>query len=53
MGLISKEVEITINGNTKRYEDLGYCIPKVFKNNRWCIDKNKKIKVKVSDLSAG
>lgn len=53
MGLISKEVEITINGNAKRYEDLGYCIPKIFKNNRWCIDKNKKIKVKVSDLSAG
>ena len=53
MGLISKEVEITLNvKQIKYYEDLGYEIPRYFhKHNGLCVKRGTKILVKVEDLS--
>lgn len=50
--IISKTVLITLNPrNIRHYESLGYKIPKYTDNkNRSCIQKETKIKVKVSDL---
>lgn len=51
--MISEEVEITLCGNVKRYENLGYKIPRIYKNYKWSIERGTKIKVKVSDLPNG
>lgn len=52
MGLISKEIEVTLGGsNIKYYEELGYKIPRI--KNKWGkvqIPRGTKIKVKVKDL---
>ena len=52
MGLITKEVEVTLNGkNLKHFESLGYEIPRsVDKFNRTRIPKGTKITVKTKDL---
>lgn len=61
MGLISTEVEVSLDGGCiKYYESLGYVIPrteKVYRNKkgnikdrRMTVSKGTKIKVKVSDL---
>lgn len=51
MGLISKEVEIVLNGNIKWYENKGYDIPKrIDKKGRLRTIKGVKILVSVSDL---
>ena len=55
MGLLSKEVEIGLNGKSiKYYENLGYEIPR-HKNKRgeMVVDKSAKIKVKTEDLTYG
>lgn len=53
MGLITKEVETTLNGGmVKYYENLGYEIPKRIDNqNRLSIPRNTKIKVNALDLT--
>lgn len=52
MGLISKEVEVALNSsNIKRYEDLGYEIPRY--KNKWgriSTPRGTKIKIKIKDL---
>lgn len=55
MGLISTEIEVTLNSsNMKYYEDLGYKIPKrKDKQGKYKTKRGTKIKVKVSDLSHG
>ena len=53
MGLISKEVEILLNSkNIKRYEDLGYEIPRYYNKHEktMCVKRGTKIKIKVEDL---
>ncbi|WP_455793600.1 HNH endonuclease [Clostridium butyricum] len=51
MGLISKEVEVTLNSmNIKYYEDLGYEIPRRRNNGRLSTPRGTKILVKVEDL---
>ena len=55
MGLISKEVEVTLNSmNMKYYQKLGYTIPKIKNKSRELTTPNgTKIVVKVEDLSSG
>lgn len=55
MGLITKEIEVVLNGsNIARYENLGYSIPR-YKNkqNKLSVKMGTKITVKVADLSEG
>ena len=53
MGLISKEIEISLsNNNIKHYEDLGYKIPRY--KDRWGnlrVKRGTKIIVKVEDFT--
>ena len=54
MGLLSTEIEIHLGSkNVKRYEELGYKIPRIYntKYGRWVLIKGTIIKVKISDLS--
>ena len=54
MGLITKEVEVTLHSKTtKHYEDLGYEIPRV--KGKWgiTVPHGTTIKVKVEDLTHG
>lgn len=55
MSLITKEVEVGLNGRTiKHYEKLGYKIPKyIDKRNRIKIKRGTKILVKIEDLQEG
>ena len=56
MGLITNEVEITLNNRTiKWYENKGYEIPKYYNKKRckYIIKSGTKIKVKVEDLTNG
>ena len=56
MGLITNEVEITLNNRTIRwYENKGYEIPKYYNKKRckYIIKSGTKIKVKVEDLTNG
>jgi 5-methylcytosine-specific restriction endonuclease McrA len=55
MGVITKEVEVTLNNNTFRYyENLGYKIPRYKdKRDKLKIKRNTKIMVKVDDLPKG
>lgn len=51
MGLITKEIEVTLSNNARYYEDLGYLIPR--KKDKWgsiTIPRGTKILVKVEDL---
>ena len=53
MGLITKEVEITLNGRTiSYYEDLGYEIPRYYDkhSHKWSIKRGTTIKIKICDL---
>ena len=52
--LLSTEVETGLNSKTaKRYELLGYHIPRVNKNGKMVIERGTKITVKVKDLLKG
>lgn len=54
MGLLCTEVEITLVGvNIPYYKNLGYKIPKVKKNNVFCVPRNTKIKVNINDVPHG
>jgi len=55
MGLITKEVWVTVGGpSTKYYEELGYKIPKTKdKKNRMVVVKGTKILVKTEDIFKG
>ena len=53
MGLISKEIEVSIGNNAKYYENLGYAIPRRKQYGKVSIPKGTKIKVKVEDLPKG
>ena len=49
--LLSKEAETGLDGtNIKRYEDLGYNIPRRINNWKECVEKGLKVIVKVEDL---
>lgn len=52
MGLISKEAEVVLSGaSIKRYEDMGYTIPRRIDNNgRLNVKQGTKILVKIEDL---
>lgn len=52
MGLITKEVEVVLNGsNQKHFESLGYEIPKIYNGHgKWVVPRNSKITVKTLDL---
>ena len=56
MGLISKEIEITLSSkNIKYYENLGYEIPRYYNKRKktMCVKRGTKIKVIVKDLPIG
>lgn len=56
MGLITKEVEITLRGRTiSYYENLGYEIPRYYNNLRkkYCIKEGTTIFIKTKDLPKG
>ena len=56
MGLITKEVEVRVDGsNIKYYEDLGYKIPRYYNKSagRYLIKKGTTITVKIEDLHRG
>ena len=51
MGIISKEIDVKLNGYVVAYyEKLGYEIPRIKKNNKWIVPQDTTITVKVSDL---
>lgn len=52
MGLISKEAKVVLSGaSIKRYEDMGYTIPRRIDNNgRLNVKQGTKILVKIEDL---
>ena len=56
MGLITKEVEVTVNSaNIKHFEELGYDIPKIFDRhkNKYIFKRGQTLFVKVEDLKYG
>ena len=54
MGLLTKELWVTVTANTKEYyESLGYQIPKVKKRNKYVVEKGTQILVNVHDLKKG
>lgn len=51
MSIISKEIDVRLNGYVvDYYEKLGYEIPRIRKNNKWVVQQDATITVKVSDL---
>ena len=51
MGLITKEVEVVLNGsNIKHFESLGYNIPRRYNGRNMAVPKGMTIKVKTNDL---
>lgn len=54
MGLLTKELWITVNTTTREYYELrGYKIPKVKKGKKYVVERGTQILVKVEDLKSG